>query len=201
MYIEAECPKVESWYLCIEHPNHRLRSQDDCVHDLITNQSLGDHCNLTTVDLKREAMEQLDDRNYVISFPQPTKVMLSCEGEDYDQLQGSFLVTIPVNCLLRTKDLTIINSNDRVLGIPLKLKKITYINILQAPAPLRLQVNSVNLKSLYDIQQKVILQAPIERDDVSTYSLYHTTIPFYTLLIGALILTTAVILVHRRLRK
>ena len=200
MYIEAECPKVETWYLCRESLNHRIRSKDDCVHNLITNQFLHSRCNLTTVELRREAMEQLNDQNYVVFFPKPTKVQLSCDGDNYDKLQGSFLITIPLHCLLRTEELTIVNENDRVDGQPLKLKKITYDLKIQAKSSPRLQVNSIDLKSLHSIQEKIMLQTLIETNSVDSNSLYHTTIPLYSVMFGALVLGS-IVLILRRLSK
>lgn len=199
MYTEAECPKVENWHLCIEDKNSRLSNQEDCVHELITTQSVKDRCNATSIELRRPAMEQLDDRSYLVSFPQSTKVLLSCEGEEYNQLKGSYLVTLPPSCFLHTEEFTITNEQDKVEGQPLKLKKINY-NITQTPASAsRLQINSINLKSLHDIQDKMMLQAPVETSE-DLPVIYYTIIPAYILVFAIVIIGVTILMLRRRSR-
>lgn len=100
VYIEAECPKLKNWYLCEKGVAYQIRTKADCIQELITNQVLQESCHFTTVTLMTEAMEKLDDQHYVLSFPHETKAQLICNQKDYTMLQGSYLATIPVGCLL-----------------------------------------------------------------------------------------------------
>lgn len=185
VYIEAECPKIEKQFLCVENANHQIRTQSDCIQELIMKQSIGESCNLTNVDLIKEAMEQLDDRSYVVTFPHPTRVQLSCGREDFNQLQGSYLATLPVNCLLRSPEFTIINENDEIEGQPLKI--VTFLNQtnMKTAASPRFTLNSIDLKKLHNMQDRIMLQSPIQAEVTSPETLYHTTIPFYVVLLSA----------------
>lgn len=190
VYMEAECPKLSTWYLCEKDIGRQLRTQPDCVQELILHQNLEESCHFTTVLLSREAMEKLDDQHYVLSFPQPTKVQLVCGREDFSSIEGSYLITIPVSCYLRTKEFTITNENDEIKGQPLKLTKIPYDSDKQVDAARKIQLNTIDLQGLHSIQDQIILQPPLKTEKSYQDTLYHTTIPFYVvILIGGALIT------------
>ncbi|XP_026333257.1 uncharacterized protein LOC113240223 [Hyposmocoma kahamanoa] len=190
--MEAECPKFSHSYLCNKGTNLQLRATPDCVHQLIINQDLQESCQVTTVLLQKPAMEQLDDQHYVVSFPQPTRVQLTCEREDYNLLQGSYLVTIPLNCYLRTAEFTITNDKDEIKGHPLKLTKIPYDVMKQVATPSHVHLKSIDLKGLHNVQSKLLVEPPLTLDTNETNVLYHTTIPLYVIIIGACALVIAI---------
>ncbi|XP_073960589.1 uncharacterized protein [Choristoneura fumiferana] len=190
VYIEAECPKVKEWYLCIEKVNHQIRTQPDCIQNLIKTQTIDDSCKQTTISLSRQTVEKLDDRTYAVTFPSPTKVRLICSREEYNTLSGSYLATIPKNCMLRTNDLTIINTEDQVEGQPLKIAKIEDNSKIQLKAQPIISLSSINLEELHEIQNRISLQSPIHLEHPPDVTIYHTTIPFY----GALLSTSVILL-------
>lgn len=200
VYIEAECPKLNTGYLCEEKYYHHVRTQDDCVHQLILKQSLEESCNLTTINLTREAMEKIDDHHYTISLPHPTRTRLTCEREDFMELQGSYLITVPTSCILRTAEFTIINNNGEIKGQPLKIMMIPDIKMLPAARTPRIQLNTINLENLHNIQDKLALQQPIAPDNATYDFIYHTTGPFYGIVVTATIVL-CIFAIHRYLKK
>lgn len=200
VYIEAECPKSKDWYLCEKDLTHQIRTKADCVQELITNQVLQDSCKFTTVTLMREAMEKLDDQHYVLSFPQETKIQLTCNRKDYTSLQGSYLATIPTGCYLKSEEFTIANVYDEINGQPLKLMKIPYDAEKQATTANHVNLNSIDLQGLHSIQDQLMIQKPVQLENVLTDGLYHTTIPFYGVLSIASILVI-IVMTRRYLRK
>ncbi|CAK1600902.1 unnamed protein product [Parnassius mnemosyne] len=181
--METECPKLSNRYLCEKETNTQIRTQSDCIQNLIINQSISKSCKITDIALSKEAMERLDDKHYTISFPQPTKVHTVCGREDITTLQGSYLATIPINCFLRTQEFTITNINDQVEGHPLKLMKIPMdINAKGNPAVPRISLNTINLKGLHAAQDQLMMQPPLHLREMDLPTLYHTTIPFYAVL-------------------
>ncbi|CAK1581928.1 unnamed protein product [Parnassius mnemosyne] len=183
VYMETECPKLSNRYLCEKETNTQIRTQSDCIQNLIINQSIATSCKITDIALSKEAMERLDDKHYTISFPQPTKVHTVCGREDITTLQGSYLATIPINCFLRTQEFTITNINDQVEGHPLKLMKIPMdINAKSNPAVPRISLNTINLKGLHAAQDQLMMQPPLHLREMDLPTLYHTTIPFYAVL-------------------
>ncbi|XP_063823802.1 uncharacterized protein LOC135073563 [Ostrinia nubilalis] len=198
MYIETECPKLSNWYLCGDATHHQLRSKPDCINELIVNQILKENCEFSTVTLKKEAMEKLDDQHYVLSFPQPSKVQLLCGRRDYTTLQGSYLITIPVGCHLKTTEFTITNDNDEIRGQPLKLTEIPSDTEKQIRIASHINLNSIDLQGLHRLQDKITMEAPINITDIPL-DVYHTTIPFYVILLASSIL--AIFIAYRRFNK
>lgn len=196
VYIEAECPKLSHGYLCEEDVYNQIRTVPDCIQQLITKQSLEKNCKLTNVTLQKEAMEKLDDQHYVISLPYLTKIHLTCSREDFAQLQGSYLATIPSKCSLRTPEFTIINDNDEIKGQPIKIMSIPNVE-MQVIEPSRINLQSIDLKNLHSIQDKITLQTPLQINKPSTETIYHTTIPFYAVLLSTLALILVVVLRRR----
>lgn len=190
VYIEAECPKIDKQFLCMENTDRRIRTDSDCIQELISRQIMGKSCKPVQVDLLKEAMEQLDDRSYVLNFPRPTKVQLKCGRDDYDQLQGSYLATIPINCLLRTPEFTIVNDNDEIEGQPLKIMALQNFTDITTKAAAHLTLNSINLKKLHNIQDKITILPPLHAEAIQDVSLYHTTVPFYIVLLCVCTLAT-----------
>lgn len=189
-YIEAECPKFNRYHLCEEGVNYQpTRGHLDCIQGLIYNQSLGKSCLPTKLTLTKEAMEQLDDRRYTLTFPQPTRTELQCERQEFISLHGSYLATIPQKCLLRTEQFTIINTNDHIKGQPLKITEIPMnLNIIEESIP-HLKLNSLHLKSLHEIEDKILMQHPVQIEHANLeQSIYHTTIPLYVVLFSATVL-------------
>lgn len=197
VYIEAECPKLKTWYLCEKEVTHQVRSKADCIQELITNQALQESCQFTNVTLMKEAMEKLDDQHYVLSFPQQTKTQLICKQKDYTMLQGSYLATIPMGCHLKTEEFTIANDYDEIKGQPLKLTKIPY-DVQKHATATHIELNSIDLQGLHNIQDKIMNQAPVQLDHMQVDAIYHTTIPFYGLLLCAGVIT--IIMLTRRYR-
>lgn len=195
VYIEAECPKYNTRYICEEKLHQQIRSEPDCIQKILTHQTLEGSCELTSISIKKETIEKLDDRHYVVVYPQPTQVQITCGSSDYRKLQGSYLITIPYKCSLRSKEFTIYNSNDRIEGQPIKILNITTIEMTSAlPPPILL--SSINLKELQTIQDKIISQPPIQAKNLSTETLYHTTLPFYVVLM--IIIIISITLTFRR---
>lgn len=188
VYIEAECPKLKRWYLCEKEIKHQVRTKVDCIQELITNQVLQESCKFTTVTLMREAMEKLDDQHYVLSFPRQTKVQLICKQKDYTSLQGSYLATVPMGCRLKSEEFTIANDYDEIKGQPLKIMKLPYDSGKHAATATHVNLNSIDLKGLHSIQEKLMVQPPVQLDSLQPDAFYHTTIPFYGVLLGACIL-------------
>lgn len=87
IYIETECQKYSLWYLCDDKLNHHYAVQGYCIHHLILSQLLIQSCQSTKVIMKVGALKQLDDRNYLISLPTPTKVRLSCAENQYNNTE------------------------------------------------------------------------------------------------------------------
>lgn len=197
VYMEAECPKLKNWYLCEKKFSHQVRSTPDCIQTLIRTQALDKTCSFTPITLSKEALDKLDDHHYVISFPNETRIHSTCGSEVIDILQGSYLVTIPVKCLLRTAQFTITNDRDVIKGQPLKLMKIPYASEQQITShPLRL--NSIDLQGLHSIQNKVMMEAPVDFEKENSTSMYHTTIPFYIVMLITAVIIIAFIIYRKR---
>nr|XP_034839919.1 uncharacterized protein LOC117996018 [Maniola hyperantus]XP_034839920.1 uncharacterized protein LOC117996019 [Maniola hyperantus] len=95
--------------------------------------------------------------------------------------------------LLKTEEFTIINSKDEIKGQPLKLMRIPEFKNTQTSVS-HLNLSSISLEKLHNLQDKIILQAPVQLDGARPDPLYHTTIPFYTIMAVVSILSIIVIL-------
>lgn len=197
-YIETECPKISSWFLCQTTPNYAIRDEPDCIQQLIIKQHLHSSCTQTPVILTKEALEQLDDRHYTMSFPTPTKVKISCVQEQYRTLQGSFLAVIPFNCHLKTPEFTIANMNEQIKGHVVKIMEMPLDNESGPQEHPSVVLNSINLENLHAVNTKISLQTPVHLDDAAKQSLYHTTIPVYVVL--SIVVAVLIVVAARRLR-
>lgn len=192
MYMEAECPKSGHYLLCEATISRQPREHPDCIQGIIINQSLEKSCRPTTISLTREAMEQLDDRHYTLVFPRPTKVELQCERQEFVSLNGSYLATIPSECSIRTSDITITNVNDEIKGQPLKIAEFpNYYDQTGAKEIPHITLNSINLKSLQHLQERVMIEKPVKINQTDT-SIYHTTIPLYAIVLAAAVLASLI---------
>lgn len=197
LYIEAECPKFNNWFLCEKKAN-QIKIVPDCIQNFIQNQTLGSTCEMTTVTITRETMQELDERHYVLSFPHTSKTHTICKREDFSTLQGSYLVTIPANCIFESENFKIYNVEDKIKGQPMKISSIN-LEVHRSIPTKYATLNSINLEDLHKIQEQILLQSPIHiKDDTSI--LYHTTIPLYSIIIGAALVLTILILIRRMLR-
>lgn len=195
MYIETECPKFNSWYLCEERIGYKVIDKPDCVQQLITQQHLNS-CTLTPVALHKPALEQLDEQHYTLSFPMPAKVQMSCGQEQFRTLRGSYLATIPQDCLIKTTEFTIANIDNRIKGHVLRIRTLWDQNTTSRTEESLIQLNSINLESLHESYKKVSVQPTVKLSKISDGSLYHTTIPVYLLLFSAGVLAIALIYRH-----
>lgn len=200
VYIEAECPKSNTRYLCHESTNQHIRKDTDCIQRLIEEQILDASCQQTTVKLLKETMEKLDDRHYTLTFPRPTQVKLSCERDDYKMFDGSYLATIPLHCSLQTRELTIYNADDHVQGQPMKILNVPSDDTeMMTASAATITLGSINLNQLRDIQDKIITQSPTHLKNITTSSFYHTTLPFYVILLSASALS--ILVLYRKCNK
>lgn len=199
MYLQSQCPKIGEYLLCEENGNQHLREQTDCIQSIISKQSFDTTCSPTKITVTGQAMEQLDDRHYTLIFPTPTKVELQCERQEFVSLSGSYLATIPRGCSIRTDSFKITNNEDEVKGQPMKITQIRNdANGSQHEIP-HITLSSINLDSLHQLENKILLQNPVALTNVESF-LYHTTVPLYTLASGVIV-TLIIIGVRRYLNK
>jgi len=176
---------------------HQLRQQPDCIQNLILNQTLDKNCEIVTVSLSRMAMEALDEKHYILAFPNETRTHTVCGREDYTVLQGSYLATIPSNCFLYTSEFTITNQNDHVEGQPLKIMKMPHIENIRNELP-EIHLKTIDLSKLQKAQSAILWQSPAKLQPLPSEHLYHTTIPFYITLVGIIIIVGIYISIKRR---
>ncbi|KAI5645928.1 hypothetical protein NE865_02198 [Phthorimaea operculella] len=198
MYIEAECPRSRSWFLCDGTLKHREGGQDDCIQHLITEQKLVSTYSPTSVTLNKEALEQLDERHYTLSFPKPTSVQISCNQEQYKTLQGSYLATIPQNCFIRTPEFTVMNLHNQIKGQVVKIANLPPLKVNSSQHQPFITLHSTNLENLHAMNTKITLQPQVKLDQVDNLSLYHTTIPIYVIILCTAAATIGI--TYRRLR-
>ncbi|KAJ0169199.1 hypothetical protein K1T71_015307 [Dendrolimus kikuchii] len=166
--MEAECPKVETWYVCKQQTIHQKHTQRDCLTNLIIEQKLTSSCHPTSINLAKEALLEFDSQHYIISLPRKTKVQTSCKQEEHRILEGSFLATIPRKCSIHTSEFIIINTDDKIRG---------QYNLI-----------TIDLNVLHNIQHQVPMESPTKLSTKDFSSLYHTTIPTYLLISSAVVL-------------
>lgn len=197
-YIETECPKINSLYLCETKTNYESQDKPDCIQQLITHQVLQPTCKPTPITLTHEALETLDDKHYTLSFPTPTKVKITCGQEQYRTLQGSYLAVIPLNCNLKTPRFTISNSNDHVKGHVIRIMEMPSYHESKDKNYPKLILNSHNLQRLHTLNNEIAAQQPIHLDDFTNPVIYHTTIPVYIVL--SITTALSIVFLFRRLR-
>lgn len=78
--------------------------------------------------------------------------------------------------------------------------KIPYDAQKHAAAATHINLNSIDLQGLHSVQVKVMLQNPVQLDQLQMDVFYHTTIPFYRVLLAAGI-TTIIAMTRRYLCK
>lgn len=197
VYMEAECPKVNAWYICEQIIGHQLRNQRDCIHRLIHLQEIDESCQPTPISLYKEALTELDDQNYIISFPKRTRVQLICGQEQHRQLEGSYLARVPHNCRIKTPEFTVVNIEDKVKGSPIELIDMPWPTHIKNQPKIKFNFTSIDLAKLQNIQNQIATD-PVTVDTANAY-LYHTTIPLYVIILfGALALTTIYIVRRRK---
>lgn len=204
LYMETECPKYSHGHLCEDNMNNHHEEQSKCIQHLILQQEIHTSCRFTSTILSSEAMEQLDDQHYIISFPNSTKVRLTCSQEQYKMLQGSYLTSIPRGCSLQASSFTISNHHDQIKGKILKILDIPLNEEKLHSVPMRtIKLSSIDLRRLHTINSKINLEEPVILNTPNIDPLYHTTIPVYVILIilGAAIVGTIYALRCRKRNK
>lgn len=180
VYMEAECPKIDTWYVCEQKTILQKRTHRDCTYNLLYQLELDNLCHPTSVSLFKEALLELDSQHYIISFPKPTKVEISCEQEEHRLLQGSYFATIPRNCHIRTPEFTVINLDDKILGHAVELISIQSEATENTENRLpHYNLTTINLSKLHDIQNQVLMTVPEKLENVDLSTIYHTTLPLY----------------------
>lgn len=184
VYMEAECPKIDTWYICAQRASRQTRNQRDCIHHLIHKQEADASCNSIPVSLSKEALLELDSQHYIISFPKQTIVQMNCGQEEQHALQGSFLATVPRNCNIKTPEFTIVNIDDKLRGHAVEIITIpqesSSSSANQSPY---YNLTTIDLNKLHNIQHQVMMEVPIKTDTIDFSSIYHTTIPIYIIVI------------------
>lgn len=197
-YMEAECPKASSWFLCEGKSHHQDEGHPDCIHQLITKQHLDVSCKMTKIILTRAALEELDEMHYTITLPESTRIKISCGQEQYKNLQGSFLAIIPRGCSLSTPEFTVFNANNKIKGRVLKILELPSMIEDWENEENAIQLNTVNLENLHRANTKISMQQPVKINQVKDYTLYHTTIPIYIILSSASALGIGLLYRHLR---
>lgn len=199
LYIETECPKFSHGHLCEDNISYHHFEQSDCILSLILKQKILESCKFASVTLSSEAMEQLDDQQYVMSFPNETKVRLICFQDQYRMLHGSYFITIPKGCTLHAPAFSATNQHDQIRGNILKIVDIACMKEhYSKPQVKTIKLNSIDLESLHSSNSKIALQEPVNVNTNEVEVLYHTTIPMYVILFGASGLAVTILMLRCR---
>lgn len=200
VYLETECPKIESWHLCEQKIIHQVKAKPDCIQRLIYHQEIDVTCKITPISLTKEALTELDSHQYIITFPVETKVQLSCGHEKHRILHGSFLLSVPIGCKLKSQEITIVNLDNKIAGEPLEITPLGSQDYQNLNNTQHFRLRSTDLSSLHKIQGQITMEPKIEIPDLS--SVYHTTIPLYTMvLLSASALIIVYVVYNRRKAK
>lgn len=199
VYMEAECPKVDTWYICKQKVNHQTRTQDDCISKLIRHQEIDETCNPTKVYFTKEALLELDSQHYIISFPRKTKVQIFCEQEEHRLLEGSYLATIPRNCHIKTPEFTAVNIDDKLRGHAVEIMTFPAKSSNSLEISPQYNLTTIDLNELHNIQHQVIMETPTKFESTNFSSMYHTTIPTYVItLLGAAVLIIVLLYIKKQ---
>lgn len=198
LYIEAECPKYSHGRLCKDSLSLHHAEQLTCIEHLILQQHIHESCHFTSVILSSEAMERLDDHHYVLSFPNLTKVRLTCIQDQYKMLQGSYIAIIPKGCMLQTKMFSVSNYHDQITGHVLKLMNIAISeDSFKLPAKKIVKLNTIDLSQLHSSNSRIAQEEPVTLKSPEVDVIYHTTIPMYILLSTSVLVITALLIRHK----
>lgn len=200
VYIEAECPKVSTWYMCEPKIGHQLRERRDCIHHLINTQEIDETCSPTPVSLSKEALTELDSQNYIISFPRPTKVHFKCNHDQHKLVQGSYLARVPHNCMIKAPEFTIVNTEDKILGQPIELTDMPWPISTRKISHPKFNLTTIDLTNLHNIQKQLATEEPMTVEKIDA-SLYHTTIPLYVIAILSAFVLSITYMVRKRAHK
>lgn len=196
VYMEAECPKVSSWHICEQKIIHQTSSRPDCIQKLIQSQEIDETCKPTPISLTKEALIELDSYHYIITFPNSTKVQLSCGKERFEMLHGSFLVSVPQGCKIKSPELSIINIDNKLVGKPLELMALPHYETLVKTRSFILKTTDLN--SLQKIQNQITSHEEINVETLDNTGIYHTTIPFYILILFGTCALSIIYVIRRR---
>lgn len=205
-YIEAECPKVDTIFICKQRLSYQIRTSQDCISTLIHLQKIDETCHPTPIFLSQEALLELDDQHYIMSFPIPTKVQTLCGQERHQIIEGSFLATIPRTCSIKTTEFTITNVNDKLRGQHFEILRFTNKELLTLSTSKKrrpqFNITAIDLNKLHAIKDQISMETPPKVIDVASMSTYHTTVPLYLLiLLGTIALAILYIRRYRRNRR
>lgn len=199
VYMEAECQKIDTWYICEQKMSHHTHTELDCIYHLLYHHELHDVCHPIHILLQKEALLQLDSQHYIISFPKKTMVQTYCEDEKHHLLEGSFLATIPRNCTINAPAFTIVNVNDKVRGHAVEIitvpKESTADSVKQIP---RYNLTTIDLNKLHEIQHQVTMELPVKSESMDMSSVYHTTVPTYSIVVLSAIVLIIVLYLRQR---
>ncbi|XP_072930046.1 uncharacterized protein [Epargyreus clarus] len=205
-YMEAECPKVDTIFICKQQMSYQTRTSQDCISTLIHLQKIDETCHPTPIFLSQEALLELDDQHYILSFQTPTKVQTLCGQERHQIIEGSFLATIPRTCSIRTTEFTITNVNDKLRGQHFEILTFTNSELLALSSSrnrkAHFNITAIDLNKLHVIEDQISMETSPKVTDATSMSTYHTTLPLYLLiLLGTIALAIAYIRRYRRNRK
>lgn len=201
-YMEAECPKFDTVYICSQQMSFQTRTRRDCIFRLIHLQEIDETCSPTPIALSKEALMELDNQHYIVSFQQPTKIQMICGQERHQTIEGSFLVTIPISCSMKTPEFTITNVNDKIRGGNFEILTFPQED-LQALSSSNnrkpyFNITAIDLNKLHELQNQLTMEHSAKINDIDWISTYHTTIPFYVLVIPCIIAIFILYYLRRR---
>lgn len=190
-YMDQQCPKFKDNYYCQEsaflfsNSNH-----EDCLHHLILKQDISTNCLYTSFTTTSEIWQKIDDAHYILVCPNHTKIQLSCEGEHFDSIQGTYLLYIPEGCSATTEMNAMKNYMNKIQGRPMKLLsfELTNVSIKNPVNPLKLE--NIQLDKLYELETLVEKETITFPETTATTTFSYWTLPLYfvIVIIGCLIL-------------
>lgn len=205
VYMEAECPKVDNVYICKHQTSYHTKTRRDCIFTLIHLQEIDETCNPTPISLPKEALMELDDQHYIISFQQPTKVQVLCGQDRHQILKGSYLATIPKTCSIKTSDFTITNVNNKLRGNKFEILTLSssQLNALSSSRNQKpnFNITAIDLNKLHDIQHQITMEVPVKSNNSHLISTYHTTISLYVIVIPCIIALFIIYFLRNQYRK
>ncbi|XP_048524997.1 uncharacterized protein LOC125505355 [Dendroctonus ponderosae] len=112
-YQQEPCKKIQpNTFLCNKEELNEVGKDSPCEVQLLQSPKYTSACRQVDASIKDPIINQLDATNqWLLILPKENMLDLICPNQqEHKSLSGTYLVTIPTGCQMKSKDISIINS-------------------------------------------------------------------------------------------
>lgn len=153
-YTSSSCTNLHQIFYCENNELIYDQKTNDCIFQLLQLKKASGICQRYSVSTNKNFVQRIDNSKFIAIFPMGIKIQTVCGRNDFTELKGIYLITVPKGCFFETNEEKYFNNKEILRSQPMFLPKITDGFNTPTLKTFKIQLQDVPLDQIHMLKKK-----------------------------------------------